>query len=93
MGKWVDDRHTWMVERWAGRMVAASSHPANRLWYAGAEIAGCFAFRVCFRLEQLAWWLLLGMASLIVFAWCRILVDADAAGSACAAYGGIYIAV
>jgi small multidrug resistance family-3 protein len=57
-----------------------------------AEIAGCFAFWAWLRNGQSAWWLAPGMASLALFAWLLTRVDADAAGRAYAAYGGIYIA-
>lgn len=57
-----------------------------------AEIAGCFAFWAWWRLDRSALWLLPGVISLIAFAWLLSLVDAEAAGRAYAAYGGIYIA-
>jgi small multidrug resistance family-3 protein len=57
-----------------------------------AEIAGCFAFWAWLRLGKGAWWLLPGMASLALFAWALTRIDADFAGRADAAYGGIYIA-
>jgi small multidrug resistance family-3 protein len=56
-----------------------------------AEIAGCFAFWAWWRLDKSPLWLLPGIASLIVFAWLLTLADANAAGRAYAAYGGIYI--
>ena len=55
------------------------------------EIAGCFAFWACWRLEKSPLWLLPGMVSLALFAWLLTLVPTDAAGRAFAAYGGIYI--
>ena len=57
-----------------------------------AEIAGCFAFWAWARLGQPAWWLLPGLAALALFAWVLTRVEADAAGRAFAAYGGVYIA-
>lgn len=63
--------------------------------YAGAalaEIAGCFAFWAWLRLGASGWWLVPGMLSLALFAYLLTLVDADAAGRAYAAYGGVYIA-
>jgi small multidrug resistance family-3 protein len=57
-----------------------------------AEIAGCFSFWAWLRLGKSVFWLIPGVASLIVFAWLLTLVDAPAAGRAYAAYGGIYIA-
>lgn len=56
-----------------------------------AEIAGCFAFWSWARLGKSVWWLVPGVASLIAFAWLLTLVEAEAAGRAYAAYGGIYI--
>lgn len=62
--------------------------------YAGAalaEIGGCFAFWAWLRLDKSIAWLVPGMASLAVFAWLLTLVDAEHAGRAYAAYGGVYI--
>lgn len=59
---------------------------------AGAEIAGCFAFWAWLRLDKSPWWIAPGMASLALFAWLLTRVEADAAGRAYAAYGGVYIA-
>ncbi|MBX3494363.1 MAG: YnfA family protein [Parvibaculum sp.] len=57
-----------------------------------SEIVGCFAFWAWLRNGQQIWWLVPGIASLIVFAWLLTLVPSDYAGRAYAAYGGIYIA-
>ncbi len=57
-----------------------------------AEIAGCFAFWAWLRLGQPVWWVLPGLLALAAFAWALTLVEADAAGRAYAAYGGVYIA-
>ncbi|SMF77411.1 small multidrug resistance family-3 protein [Azospirillum oryzae] len=57
-----------------------------------AEIAGCFAFWAWIRLGRSAWWALPGLASLCLFAWLLTRADADFAGRAYAAYGGVYIA-
>ena len=57
-----------------------------------AEIAGCFAFWAVLRLGRSGWWLAPGVLSLVLFAWLLTRVDADFAGRAFAAYGGIYIA-
>ena len=57
-----------------------------------AEIAGCFAFWAWWRLDKSPLWLAPGLVSLVAFAWLLALVEADAAGRAYAAYGGIYIA-
>ncbi|GLS22761.1 UPF0060 membrane protein [Labrys miyagiensis] len=56
------------------------------------EIAGSYVFWGWLRLGKPAWWLLPGVASLIVFAVLLTRIDSDAAGRAYAAYGGIYIA-
>ena len=56
------------------------------------EIGGCFAFWAWLRLDRSAWWLVPGVASLVGFAWLLTCIDADHAGRAYAAYGGIYIA-
>lgn len=56
-----------------------------------AEIAGCFAFWGWLRMGKPAWWLVPGIASLVVFAWLLAMVDSPAAGRVYAAYGGIYI--
>jgi len=55
------------------------------------EIAGCFAFWAVWRLGRSAWWIVPGVVSLVLFAWLLTRVDADHAGRAFAAYGGIYI--
>ncbi|MBI6628254.1 YnfA family protein [Pontibaca salina] len=57
-----------------------------------AEIAGCFAFWLWFRLGKSPLWLFPGMASLAVFAWLLVLSPAEQAGRAYAVYGGVYIA-
>ncbi|WP_040823624.1 MULTISPECIES: YnfA family protein [Thalassospira] len=57
-----------------------------------AEIAGCFAFWVYFRLGKSVFWLAPGLVSLVLFAYLLTRVDSDFAGRAYAAYGGIYIA-
>lgn len=62
------------------------------LFAAFAEIGGCFAFWAWLRLGKSAWWLIPGIAALMLFAWLLTLIDAAAAGRAYAAYGGIYIA-
>ena len=56
-----------------------------------AEIAGCFAAWVVLRQGASAWWLLPGAAALALFAWALTWVEADAAGRAFAAYGGVYV--
>lgn len=59
---------------------------------AAAEIAGCFAFWAWMRLGKPVWWLVPGIASLMLFAWLLTLAESTAAGRAFAAYGGVYIA-
>jgi small multidrug resistance family-3 protein len=56
-----------------------------------AEIAGCFAFWAWLRLDRSPWWLVPGVAALVLFAFLLTLVESDAAGRAYAAYGGVYI--
>jgi small multidrug resistance family-3 protein len=55
------------------------------------EIAGCFSFWACFRLDRSALWLVPGMGSLAAFAWLLSRVELPFAGRAFAAYGGVYI--
>ena len=55
------------------------------------EIAGCFAFWAWLRLDKPVWWLIPGSAALALFAYLLTLVEAEHAGRAYAAYGGIYI--
>lgn len=45
------------------------------------------------RLDRSALWLLPGTASLLLFAWLLTLAPSEAPGRACAAYGGVSIAV
>ena len=68
----------------------------NALAFIGAavaEIAGCFSFWAWLRLDRSPWWIVPGIGSLCLFAYLLTLVDADHAGRAYAAYGGIYIAM
>jgi small multidrug resistance family-3 protein len=67
----------------------------NVVIYAGAalaEIAGCFAVWAWLRLGYPVWWLVPGVASLILFAVLLTFIDSAAAGRTYAAYGGVYIA-
>lgn len=57
-----------------------------------AEIAGCFAFWAWLRLGKPVWWLIPGVLALVLFAWLLTLVEAEHAGRAYAAYGGVYVA-
>ena len=59
---------------------------------AAAEIGGCYAAWAWLRLGRSAWWLLPGVASLLVFAYALTRIDTAFAGRAYAAYGGVYIA-
>jgi small multidrug resistance family-3 protein len=56
-----------------------------------AEIAGCFSVWAVLRLSAPGWWLVPGFACLAAFAYLLTLIDAEAAGRAFAAYGGVYI--
>lgn len=58
---------------------------------ATAEIGGCFAVWAWLKLDRSALWLIPGAACLALFAGVLARVDADFAGRAYAAYGGIYI--
>jgi len=63
-------------------------------WYgiaAFGEIAGCFAFWAWLRMHKSPWWVVPGVASLIVFALALTRIEASHAGRAYAAYGGVYI--
>ncbi len=64
------------------------------LWYllaALGEIGGCFAFWAWLRMQKSPLWVFPGVVSLVVFALALTRIDAEAAGRAYAAYGGIYI--
>ncbi|ORE94781.1 YnfA family protein [Aurantimonas sp. 22II-16-19i] len=56
-----------------------------------AEIAGCFGFWAWLRLGRSVLWLAPAIASLCLFAYLLTLVEAEQAGRAFAAYGGVYI--
>lgn len=56
-----------------------------------AEIGGCFAVWAWSRLDRTPLWLIPGAAALALFATVLTRIDADFAGRAYAAYGGIYI--
>lgn len=58
-----------------------------------AEIAGCFTFWAWLKLGKSPLWLVPGVLSLCLFAYLLTLIDADHAGRAYAAYGGIYILI
>ena len=62
------------------------------------DLSPCRARRNCgvlcgawFRMDRSAWWLLPGVLALVLFAYLLARIEADAAGRAFAAYGGVYI--
>lgn len=55
------------------------------------EIAGCYAFWMWLRLDRNILWIIPGIISLVLFAYILTRVEAQFAGRAYAAYGGIYI--
>jgi len=57
-----------------------------------AEITGCFAFWAWLRLGKSVFWIIPGVLALAVFAYLLTRIEADFAGRAYAAYGGVYIA-
>ena len=57
-----------------------------------AEIAGCFGFWAWLRLGRSPLWAVAALVPLAAFAWLLTRVEADAAGRAYAAYGGVYVA-
>lgn len=66
----------------------------NYLWFflaAVFEIAGCYAFWLWLRADKSAWWIVPGVMSLVAFGLLLTRVEAEYAGRAYAAYGGIYI--
>jgi len=78
----------------AAALLAHARPAMTILIYLGAalaEIAGCFAFWAWLRMDKSPLWLVPGVASLCLFAWLLTLIDAEHAGRAYAAYGGIYI--
>lgn len=56
-----------------------------------AEIAGCFAAWLWLKEGRSAWLLVPGLCSLALFALLLTRIEADNAGRAYAAYGGVYI--
>lgn len=64
------------------------------LWYfiaALGEIGGCFAFWAWLRMSKSVLWTIPGVVALTLFAVALTRIDAEYAGRAYAAYGGIYI--
>jgi small multidrug resistance family-3 protein len=84
----LEDQQHRFEEPWAAQMKTVVVYIGAAL----AEIAGCFSFWAWLRLGKAAWWLIPGTASLLLFAYLLTFADAEAAGRAFAAYGGIYIA-
>ncbi|OUI81417.1 YnfA family protein [Acetobacter orientalis] len=56
-----------------------------------AEIAGCFAGWLWLKEGRSAWLLVPGLCSLALFALILTRIEAESAGRAYAAYGGVYI--
>lgn len=69
-------------------MLAALIYPLAAL----TEIIGCFAIWAWWRGGASILWLLPGVTSLALFGWLLAQVQAEFAGRAFAAYGGVYIA-
>lgn len=55
------------------------------------EILGCFSFWTFFKSDKNSLWLLVGVISLVIFAYLLTRVNLDFAGRAYAVYGGVYI--
>ena len=55
------------------------------------EILGCYSFWMVFKLQKSSYWLMIGLVSLIAFAYLLTKVNLEFAGRAYAIYGGIYI--
>lgn len=55
------------------------------------EILGCYSFWIFFKLGKSPLWLVVGIISLILFAYTLTKVNLEFAGRAYAIYGGIYI--
>jgi small multidrug resistance family-3 protein len=66
----------------------------NYFWFFSAalfEIAGCYGFWLWLRLGKSSLWLLPAVACLLLFGLILTRVEAEFAGRAYAAYGGVYI--
>lgn len=55
------------------------------------EILGCYSFWMVYKLEKPSYWIIIGIISLITFAYLLTKVNLEFAGRAYAIYGGIYI--
>lgn len=55
------------------------------------EIFGCYGFWLYFRQNRPFYWVILGLVSLVIFAFCLTKIDISEAGRTYAIYGGIYI--
>ena len=78
------------VSRWRARLVTVTL--AAFVLAAFFEIAGCFAFWAWVRRGASPLVVVLGVMSLVSFAFALTRVDSAFAGRAYAAYGGVYIA-
>ncbi len=66
----------------------------NALWFAVAaagELTGCYAVWLALRKGRSAWFLVLGVVLLSLFAFALTRTDVSVAGRAFAAYAGVYI--
>lgn len=61
------------------------------LFAAFFEILGCYSFWLVFKEQKTGIWLLVGLVSLVLFAYLLTRVESEFAGRAYAVYGGIYI--
>jgi small multidrug resistance family-3 protein len=70
-----------------------SAAAASALYFATAlaEIAGCYAVYAWLRMGKPIWWLVPGIAGLLLFAW-MLTLHTGPAGRIYAAYGAVYIA-
>lgn len=55
------------------------------------EVLGCYSFWMVYKLEKPSYWLIIGVISLIAFAYLLTKVNLEFAGRAYAIYGGVYI--
>ncbi len=55
------------------------------------EILGCYSFWLVYKLDKPYYWLLIGIISLILFAYLLTKINLEFAGRAYTIYGGIYI--
>ena len=55
------------------------------------EILGCYSFWMVYKLDKPYYWILIGVVSLVLFAYLLTKVNLEFAGRAYAIYGGVYI--